>query len=361
MLPPPAPRSGHPSPRPLPARSQTGPRSSPCPAALGKGQLPWPQAPAPVLAPAAAWQDPRCRAQGSGKGSSPLGTGQGARRRRAPQHTHAERCGRGERSGSGELRSPACFFLALQLKRGEKLTKTELWKQLQARSGFRPDPQQLSAACQMFRRDANVRENKSVAGSRSLPGRHTAAHGSAPREAGTELRGGRGRFLPPGIVPPGSPGLAPAAGYFCSKVLSGVNLSPPALGTFLRAGPRQGRGAAPAMGAQPRVSARARCSPAGPGRRRPQGGFGKAAPELPRRAGARGAGTGAATEAASGPRGPWGRGAAHGDISVATAARREGRGGPGLPAARVPGDVLGRGRLLFRGRDGPQSRGPKGI
>lgn len=115
--------------------------------------------------------------------------------------------------------------------------KTELWKKRQARSGFRPNPQQLSAACQMFRCNANVRENKSVAGSRSLPGRHAAAHGSAPHEAGMELRGGRGRFLPPGIVPLGSPGLMPAACYFCSKVLSGANTSLLALGTFLCTGP----------------------------------------------------------------------------------------------------------------------------
>lgn len=146
--------------------------------------------------------------------------------------------------------------------------KTELWKKRQARSGFRPDPQQLSAACQMFRRDANVRENKSVAGSRSPPGRHAAARGSAPREAGTELRGGRGRFLPPGIVLPGSPGLMPAACYFCSKVLSGVNTSPPALGTFLCTGPCQGHGPASAAGARPRVRAGAR-APAQPGRSRP--------------------------------------------------------------------------------------------
>lgn len=90
---------------------------------------------------------------------------------------------RGEEWECG-LHSPACFFLALQLKRGEKLMKTELWKKRQAWSGFRPDPQQLSATCQMFRCDANVRENKSVSGSRSLPGRHAAARGSAPHEAG---------------------------------------------------------------------------------------------------------------------------------------------------------------------------------
>lgn len=90
---------------------------------------------------------------------------------------------RGEEWECG-LHSPACFFLALQLKRGEKLMKTELWKKRQAWSGFRPDPQQLSATCQMFRCDANVRENKSVSGSRSLPGRHAAAHGSAPHQAG---------------------------------------------------------------------------------------------------------------------------------------------------------------------------------
>lgn len=146
--------------------------------------------------------------------------------------------------------------------------KTELWKKRQARSGFRPDPQQLSAACQMFRRDANVGENKSVAGSRSPPGRHAAARGSAPREAGTELQGGRGRFLPPGIVLPGSPGLTPAACYFCSKVLSGVNTSPPALGTFLCTGPCQGHGPASAAGARPRVRASAR-APVQPSRSRP--------------------------------------------------------------------------------------------
>lgn len=133
--------------------------------------------------------------------------------------------------------------------------KTELWKKRQARSSFRPDPQQLSAACQMFRRNANVRENKSVAGSRSLPGQHAAAHGSAPREAGMELRGGRGHFLRPGIVPLGSPGFTPAACYFCSKVLSGANTSPLALGTFLCTGPCQGHGPASAAGVRPWVRA----------------------------------------------------------------------------------------------------------
>lgn len=190
------------------------------------------------------------------------------------------RCGHRERSGSGKQRSLACFFLTLQLKRGEKLMKTELWKKRQAQSSFRPDPQQLSATCQMFRCDANVRENKSVAGSRSLPGRHAAAHGSAPRRAGTKLRSGRGRFLPPGIVPPGSPSLMPATCYFCSKVLSGVNTSPLALGTFLWTGSCQGYGPAPAEGKRPRVRAvhGLRCSLAGPSRRQ-QGGFGKAAPQ----------------------------------------------------------------------------------
>lgn len=68
---------------------------------------------------------------------------------------------------------------------------------------------------------------------------------------GTGLRAGRGRFLLPGIVPLGSPGLTPATCYFCSKVLSGVNTSLPALGTFLRAGPGQGCGLAPAAGVRP--------------------------------------------------------------------------------------------------------------
>lgn len=36
----------------------------------------------------------------------------------------------------------------------------------------------------------------------------------------------------------------------------------------------------------------------------------------------------------------------------------DGWGGPGLPAAWVPGDVLGKGRLLFRAGDGPQSHCP---
>ena len=166
--------------------------------------------------------------------------------------------------------------------------KTELWKKRQAWSGFRPDPQQLSAACQMFRRDANVRENKSVAGSRSLPGRHAAARGSAPREAGTELRGGCGRFLPPGIVPPGSPGLTPAACYFCSKVLAGVNTSPPALGTFLCTGPCQGRGPASAAGARPRVRASAWAA-VQPGRSRPAAAGGRIW-EGPLRSGHAGAG-----------------------------------------------------------------------
>lgn len=143
--------------------------------------------------------------------------------------------------------------------------KTELWKKHQARSSFRPDPQQLSATCQMFRHDANVRENKSVAGSRSLLGRHAAPRSSAPREEGMELRGGHGCFLLPAIVPPGSPSLTLATCYFCSKVLSGVNTSPLALGTFLCTSPCQGRGPAPTAGAQPRVraSTRPRGSPAG--------------------------------------------------------------------------------------------------
>lgn len=144
--------------------------------------------------------------------------------------------------------------------------KTELWKKRQARSSFRPDPQQLSATCQMFRHDANVRENKSVAGSRSLLGRHAAPRGSAPREEGMELRGRHGCFLPPAIVPPGSPSLTLATCYFCSKVLSGVNTSPLALGTFLCTSPCQGRGPAPAAGAQPRVRASTR-APAQPSRR----------------------------------------------------------------------------------------------
>ena len=60
------------------------------------------------------------------------------------------------------------------------------------------------------------------------------------------------------------------------------------------------------------------------------------------------------------PRGPGGQGggAGWGDILVATASRREGWGGPGLPATRVLGDVLGRGWLLFRAGDGPQSQCP---
>lgn len=77
----------------------------------------------------------------------------------------------------------------------------------------------------MFRCNANVRENKSLAGSRS-------------RQAGTQrlvaqprVRRGRSsagrpqRFLPlpPGIVPPGRPGLTPPVCYFGSEVFVGVN------------------------------------------------------------------------------------------------------------------------------------------
>lgn len=86
-----------------------------------------------------------------------------------------------------------------------------------------------------------------------------------------ELRGGRGRFLPPAIVPPGSPSLTPATCYFCSKVLSGVNTSPLALGTFLCTSPCQGRGPAPAAGAQPRVRASTR-APGQPSRSWPAAG-----------------------------------------------------------------------------------------
>lgn len=63
----------------------------------------------------------------------------------------------------------------------------------------------------MFRCNANVRENKSLAGSRSPPGRHTAARGSAPREAGTEQRRAAAPLPPAGHCSPGKP--RPHAGH----------------------------------------------------------------------------------------------------------------------------------------------------
>lgn len=63
----------------------------------------------------------------------------------------------------------------------------------------------------MFRCNANVRENKSLAGSRSPPGRHTAARGSAPREAGTEQHGAAAPLPPAGHCSPGKP--RPHAGH----------------------------------------------------------------------------------------------------------------------------------------------------
>lgn len=229
----------------------------------------------------------------------------------------------------------------------------------------------------MFRHDANVRENKSVAGSRSLPGRQAAAGGSAPREAGTELRGGRGRFLPPGIVPPGSPGLTPATCYFLQQGAFRGKYVPAGLGHLPPRGPAprprrsscSGR-AAPGQGRRVPAGRSTRLGAGGVGEQAPapgarsgatgpspvplpslpaprRGDTGAAVPGDPRTAPAAGACSGGSRQHTRGPcwrlrpapRVPGDR-----EVTPQWPQRpggRDGVGGAGLPAAEVPRDALG--------------------
>lgn len=156
--------------------------------------------------------------------------------------------------------------------------KTELWKKRQAWSGFRPDPQQLSATCQMFRCDANVRENKSVSGSRSLPGRHTAL--AAQRRARRDRAAGRPRPLPPARhCSPGKP--RPHTGHllFLQQGAFGGKYVPAGLGHFPPRGPwpRLWPGSCSRRAAMVRASAWARRGLAVASGWISEGGFGKAA------------------------------------------------------------------------------------